>query len=253
MTFSALATTAAGQRYILCMHDDAESGLVAYLPRDEWYRVQHTGIPVRFDPRDVLLRQGDTTQRVHVVVSGCVKIARSESDGSRAILTLRAAGDVVGDLAAVDLQPSSATVTALTTTVTRVLSGPQFRRFLTRPAFAAGFATYTVSRLRTSDAQRTALAVLPVRERLIRALVRLNQESLRADGRPAIRLSQEELAELVGASRNAVVAELTALREAGIVVTGRREVTIVDPEALSGRSHGFRPELGREPPGSRRR
>ncbi|MDG4832912.1 Crp/Fnr family transcriptional regulator [Solwaraspora sp. WMMD1047] len=228
------------------MRDDGESGLVAHLSQDEWHRVQNTGIPVRFEPRDVLLRQGDTTQHVHVLLAGCVKIVRSENDGSCAILTLRAAGDVVGDLAAVDLQPRSATVTALTTTVTRLLTGPQFRRFLTRPAFAMGFASYTVNRLRASDAQRTALAVLPVRERLARALIQLDQASRRADGRSAIRLSQAELAELVGASRNAVVAELTALREAGIVATGRREVTIVDPTALSVRSHGFRPELGRE-------
>jgi hypothetical protein len=46
-----------------------------------------------------------------------------------------------------------------------------------------------------------------------------------------------------------VVVELTALRKAGIVVTGRREVTILDQAALSGRSHGFRPKLGREPRG----
>jgi CRP-like cAMP-binding protein len=229
------------------MLDYREFGLVAHLPQDEWRRVQNTGVPVRFEPGAVLLRQGDTTQHVHVVVAGCVKIVRSERDGSRAMLTLRSAGDVVGDLAAVDLQPRSATVTALTTTVTRLLTGPQFRRFLTRPAFATGFATYTVSRLRSSDTQRSALAVLTVRERLARALLELDRESRRADGRPVIRLSQAELAELVGASRNAVVAELTALREAGIVATGRRAVTIVEPAALSGRSQGFRPELGREP------
>ncbi|MET0416706.1 MAG: Crp/Fnr family transcriptional regulator [Actinoplanes sp.] len=235
------------------MRDHGESGLVAHLPQDEWHRVQHTGIPVRFEARDVLLRQGDATQHVHVILAGCVKIVRSESDGSRAILTLRAAGDVVGDLAAVDRQPRSATVIALTSTVTRLLTGPQFRRFLTRPAFAAGFTTYTVSRLRSSDAQRAALAMLPVRERLARALIQLDLESRRADGRSAIRLSQTELAELVGASRNAVVAELTALREARIVATGRRAITIVNPAALSNRSHGFRPEMGREPRGPGRR
>ncbi|MGC4900486.1 Crp/Fnr family transcriptional regulator [Micromonospora echinospora] len=174
------------------MRDYGDSGLVAYLPQDEWHRVQNTGIPVRFEPRAVLLRQGDTTQHVHVVVAGCVKIVRSEGDGSRSMLTLRAAGDVVGDLAAVDLQPRSATVIALTTTVTRLLIGPQFRRLLTRPAFASGFTTYTVSRLRSSDAQRSALAVLPVRERLARALLQLNRESRRADGQPAIRLSQAD-------------------------------------------------------------
>lgn len=214
------------------MYDYGESGIAAHLPQDEWRRLQHTGILVRFEPRDVLLRQGDTTEHVHVLLAGCVKVVRSESDGGRTILTLRAAGDVVGDLAAVDLQPRLATVTALTTTVTRLLTGAQFRQLLTRPAFATGFASYTVSRLRSSAAQHTALAVLPVRERLARALIQLDQEGRRADGRPAIRLSQAELAELIGASRNAVVAELAALRGAGIVVTGRREITIVDPGAL---------------------
>jgi hypothetical protein len=82
-------------------------------------------IPVRFEPHDVLLRQGDTSHHVHVVLAGCVKVMRSESDGSRMILTRRAAGDVVADLAAVDLQPRLATVTALTTTVTRLLTGSQ--------------------------------------------------------------------------------------------------------------------------------
>jgi CRP/FNR family cyclic AMP-dependent transcriptional regulator len=235
------------------MPDHGESGFAARLPQDEWNRVQNTGIPVRFEPRDVLLRQGDTTQHVHVVLAGCVKIVRSESDGSRAILTLRAAGDVVGDLAAVDLQPRSATVTALTTTITRLLTGAQFRRLLTRSDFATAFATYTVSRLRSSDAQRTALAVLPVRERLARALIQLDRESRRAGGRGAIRLSQAELAELIGASRNAVVAELTALRKAGVVRTGRRDVSVVDTAALSGRSQPFCPELGREQHGSDRR
>ncbi|KXK58346.1 hypothetical protein AWW66_30290 [Micromonospora rosaria] len=215
--------------------------------------MQDTGIPVRFEPRDVLLRQGDNTQHVLVVLAGCLKVVRSEIDGSRALLTLRFAGDVVGDLAAVDLEPRSATVTALTTAVTRLLTGPQFRRLLTRPAFAAGFAAYTVSRLRASDAQRAALAVLSVRERLARAMIHLDRESQRADGRAGIRLSQVELAELVGASRNAVVTELTALRAAGIVTTGRWEITVVDPMALSVWSHAFCPVLGRERPGLGRR
>jgi hypothetical protein len=67
--------------------------------------------------------------------------------------------------------------------------------------------------------------VLPVRERLARALIQLDRETRRADGWFTIRLSQVELAELVGAARNAVVAELTVLRGAGIVATGRRQIT----------------------------
>jgi CRP/FNR family cyclic AMP-dependent transcriptional regulator len=202
-------------------------GLLAYLPQPEWRNVCAGGIPVHYPPRTVLLRQGDQTEHVHVIVAGCVKATRCEPDGSQALLTLRAAGDVVGDMAAVDRRPRSATITALTDVITHLLSGEQFRRFLTRPAVAAGFAAYTVGRLREADKQRTELAVLPVGQRLARTLLRLN----RASG-PAIRLPQRELAELIGASRNAVVAELARLRDQGIVVTGRREISIVDPARL---------------------
>ncbi|WFE28264.1 Crp/Fnr family transcriptional regulator [Solwaraspora sp. WMMD791] len=220
------------------MQDREKLGLVAHLPPEEWQQVQQAGVAARFAPRAVMLRQGDTGQHVHVILAGCVKVVRSESDGGHAMLTLRAAGDVVGDLSAVDQMARSATVTALTPTVTRLLSGPQFRHFLNRPAFAAGFAAYTVRRLRDADEQRVAMAVLPVRDRLARTLLHLDREVRRSTGRPGIGLAQSELAELVGASRNAVVTELTALREAGIVTTGRRTVVIVDPAALSDWSAG---------------
>lgn len=202
-------------------------GLLAYMPQQEWRNVCASGIAVHFPPRAVLLRQGDRTEHVYVIVAGCVKATRCEPDGSQALLTLRAAGDVVGDMAAVDRRPRSATVTALTDVITHLLGGEQFRRFLARPTVAAGFAAYTVGRLREADRQRTELAVLPVRQRLARTLLRLDQA-----GGPAIRLPQWELAELIGASRNAVVAELARLRDQGIVMTGRREISIGDPARL---------------------
>ncbi|GAA2877713.1 Crp/Fnr family transcriptional regulator [Actinoplanes cyaneus] len=208
-------------------------GLFAYVPEREWRSICAAGISVQFQPSSVLLRQGDPTEHVHVIVAGCVKATRCEVDGSQALLTLRAAGDVVGDMSAVDRRPRSATVTALTEVITYWLSGEQFRRFLARPAMAAGFAAYTVGRLRESDRQRTEMAVLPVRQRLARTLMRLNREGSRASGRLPIRLPQRELAELIGASRNAVVAELAALRAQGIVVTRRRETEVVDLERLA--------------------
>ncbi|GIF07421.1 Crp/Fnr family transcriptional regulator [Actinoplanes siamensis] len=209
------------------MHQGA--GLLAHLAPPEWRDICAAGIPVHFRTSSVLLRQGDPTDHVHVIVAGCVKATRCEPDGSQALLTLRAAGDVVGDLAAVDRGPRSATVTALTDVISHLLSGEQFRRILARPTVAAGFAAYTVGRLREADRHRTEMAVLPVRQRLFRTLLRLD----RAAGRPPIRLPQRELAELIGASRNAVVAELAALRRQGVVATGRREIEVVDLERLA--------------------
>lgn len=206
-------------------------GLYAHLSPPEWHNVCAAGVPVHYQPRAVLLRQGESTEHVHIIVAGCVKATRSESDGSQALLTLRAAGDVVGDLSAVDRRPRSATVTALTDVITHLLSGEQFRRFLTLPSVAAGFAAYTVGRLREADRQRTEMAVLSVRQRLARTLLRLDRAGGHTPG--PIRLPQWELAELVGASRNAVVAELASLRDQGIVVTRRRQIDVVDSERLT--------------------
>ncbi|MDR7277034.1 Crp/Fnr family transcriptional regulator [Catenuloplanes atrovinosus] len=208
-------------------------GLFGSLPEAEWKGILQVGVPVRFAPRDMIFRQGDRGRHVHVILAGCVKIARCEPDGAQAMLTVRAAGDVVGDFAALDGQPRFATVTALTTVLTQLLTGDQFRDFVSRPTVAPGFATYTVDRLREADIQRTELAVLPVRQRLARALLRLEEENRRIPGRPPVSLPQQELAELVGASRNAVVGELSALRAAGVLRTGRRLVVIVDVDALS--------------------
>ncbi|MEV6349516.1 Crp/Fnr family transcriptional regulator [Actinoplanes sp. NPDC051851] len=208
-------------------------GLFAHLAQQEWQRLCDAGIPVHFPPRAVLLRQGDPTEHVHLIVAGCVKATRCEPDGSQALLTIRSAGDVVGDMAAVDRRPRSATVSALTDVVTHLLSGEQFRRFLAIPPVATGFATYTVGRLREADLQRAEMAVLPVRRRLARTLLRLDREARHLPGRPPVRLPQWELAELIGASRNAVVAELTVLRDQGVVVTRRREIAIADERRLA--------------------
>lgn len=208
-------------------------GLFGTLPETEWEQILQVGVRVRFAARDLLFRQGDQGRHVHVILAGCVKVARCEPDGAQAMLTVRAAGDVVGDFAALDGRPRFATVTALTTVLTQLLTGDQFRGFVSRPDVSRAFTRYTVDRLREADIQRTELAVLPVRQRLARALLRLAEENRRIPGRPPVSLPQQELAELVGASRNAVVGELSALRAAGVLRTGRRAVTIVDAGALA--------------------
>jgi CRP-like cAMP-binding protein len=209
------------------------AGLFAHLREDEWHEIRRVGLPVRFEPRQFLLAQGDESQHVHVILAGCVKVMRCEADGGRAILTIRGAGDVVGDLAAVAGRPRLASVTALTVVFTQYLTGNQFRHFVARPTVASGFAAYLATRLRDADIQRTELAVLPVRQRLARALLRIDTDNRRLPEQPPISLAQQDLAELVGASRNAVVTELAALRGARVVSTRRREVVVRDRPALT--------------------
>jgi CRP/FNR family transcriptional regulator, cyclic AMP receptor protein len=195
------------------------------VPAAEWADLVSAGVPVRFLGRQILFHQGEAGRHVFVVQEGTVKVLRLESDGGQALLSVRTSGDVVGDMAVLDQGVRSATVVALGRVHAQMVTAAQFRTFVARPSVAPGFALYTVERLRQSDIQRSELALLPVRTRLARTLLRLAVDS-------AVDLAQQDLARYVGASRNAVVEELSTLREAGIVSTRRQSIGICDITSL---------------------
>jgi len=206
--------------------------LSTYLAASDWVALRSTGARCHLDAGSPLFRQGDDGDWVYVILQGVAKVTRSEPAGKSAILAIRTAGDVVGDMAAVDGGRRSATVTTLTPLVCQVMAGPVFRRFIDQPSAAAAFARYTVWRLREADRHRAEIAVLPVRQRLARALLRLDEAAASVGHQRAFELPQQDLADLIGASRNAIVLALGVLRAEGVIDTSRRQVTVVDPVAL---------------------
>ncbi|BCL13272.1 transcriptional regulator [Micromonospora sagamiensis] len=207
-------------------------GLASYLSTPEWVAMCSLGTRCRMEADYQLFHQGDEGDHAYVILRGAVKVVRGEPVGKSAILTIRGAGDVVGDLAVMDGGPRSGTVSTLTPMVVRVVPGASFKRFIERPSVTAAYARYTVNRLRQSDVQRTEIAVLPVRQRLARALLRLYVTADAAGSQRAFDLPQQDLAELIGASRNAVVLALGVLRAEGVIDTHRMRVSILDVDAL---------------------
>ncbi|MGA5299479.1 Crp/Fnr family transcriptional regulator [Nucisporomicrobium flavum] len=195
--------------------------LASRIPREDWTDLISAGIPVWFLNRQILFHQGDAGRHVYVLRAGSVKVVRTEADGGQAILTVRTVGDVLGDMAALDSSVRSATVVAMGRVAAQMVPAAQFRAFVSRPSVAPGFALYTVDRLREADLQRSEMALLPVRVRLARTLLRLLDGSV-------VRMPQQDLARYAGASRNAVVEELGLLRAAGIVHTGRGTTVVRD-------------------------
>lgn len=208
------------------------AGLSAQLPANGWSDLIRLGTPAWFERREILFRQGEAGQYVYAILAGAVKVVRGEANGGQAVLTLRLPGDVVGDMAALDGQVRSASVIAITSVHARSIPADDFCAFIDRPSAAAGWSRYASLRLRESDEQRTELAVLPVRQRLARGLLRLEQLAGKLGGGFTVELPQHDLAQFVGASRNAVVIELTALRKAGVLVTRRGRVIVRDVAAL---------------------
>ncbi|MFB7453963.1 Crp/Fnr family transcriptional regulator [Streptomyces sp. NPDC057027] len=189
-----------------------------------------------YEPGEVMIRERDTTAYVLALLSGWSVVSVGTERGSRLILALRGAGEVVGDLAAVDRGPRSATVTALGTVEAVAVSGDRFRRFLAaRPHATALIMRQLATRLRSADVERRALASETVLQRLAARLLELAERAgRRADGGTVLELPlpQHDLAAAIGATREAVAKALRLLREQDVVRTAHRTVVVLDMPVL---------------------
>lgn len=184
-----------------------------------------------------VFREGEMSSNVVLVVSGLVKVWCTADDGRESVLAFRGPGHLLGELAVVDLAPRSANATAFVDSELRLVSADEFRSYVgSRPAAAVAVLRTVVARLRAADLRRVEFGSTDVAVRLVRRLLELADEhgAPREGGGVKIDLAitQEELAAMVGASREAVTRALRSLREAGLVVTARREIALCDVALL---------------------
>ncbi|MEI5034024.1 Crp/Fnr family transcriptional regulator [Streptomyces sp. S1A(2023)] len=199
-----------------------------------------------------LLTEGDRTGHVVIVERGWVTVSHVTDRGAtRLILGLRGPGELLGEMAALDQHPRSATVRALGTVEASVIGGDAFRRFLaTHPRVSGLVIRQLTFRLRSADQERSALASLTVLQRLASRLTELARTATTGPYAPpapgpgatgaVVHLAQDELAATVGATREAVAKALRLLRTQGIVRTGTRRVEILDPALLALLAEGHR-------------
>ncbi|GAA4896530.1 Crp/Fnr family transcriptional regulator [Streptomyces coeruleoprunus] len=206
------------------------------LTRQDRLALLAEGSPRTYAPGDVMIRERDTSAYVLALLSGWAVVSVETERGARLILALRGAGEVVGDLAAVDQGPRSATVTALGRVEAVSVSGDRFRRFLaSRPHATSLIMRQLSTRLRSADVERRALASATVLQRLAARLAELAGRT----GRPGdggtvldIPLPQHDLAAAIGATREAVAKALRQLREQNVVRTAQRRVVVTDMPVL---------------------
>jgi len=187
-----------------------------------------------------LVFEGDSGGSVMVIESGRVKIVSSTTDGDEMILAVRGAGHVIGDLAVLSSRPTSAAVVAIDEVGVTVLPGRRYLEFLeTRPVTMLALIGRLISALRESDAKLLELATADTERRVARRLLDLVDHGTerRGEGLELLTtVSQEELAGMCGASREAVGRVLRQFRDDGLVQTDRRRILITDLEALRDRA-----------------
>jgi CRP/FNR family transcriptional regulator, cyclic AMP receptor protein len=192
-----------------------------------------------YPARATILYEGDEPHEVLVVRTGEVKVATS-IDGREVVLDVLGAGDLVGELAAIDGRPRSASVVTLTPAEVVVVPTAAFTDFLAeRPAAAMCLLRSVAGRLRDTSRRQVEYGALDAVGRVCRRILELAERSGAAVGGTIVvrtPLTQAEVAAWAGLSREAVVKALQSLRRLGWVTTGPGTITVHDIEAVRARA-----------------
>lgn len=193
-----------------------------------------------FSGGETLIHEGQAETSVFLLLAGCAKVLAAS--GERTLLAVRTGGDLVGEIAALDAGPRSATVVvSRRSSITAChLDRAGFLAVLDQDAAAARIVTTSVTaKLRTATRRRRAFGVAPL-ARLARLIVDLTDEYGRAVAPTAwviaLDLTQQEMGELIGGSEATVYRAMRALRNRGIVeISGRRLIVknLADLEAAA--------------------
>ena len=190
----------------------------------------------RAAPGDILLHQGARENHVILLHDGISKVTMLTGDGSESLLAIRVSGDLIGEMSALNDRPRSATVTTCTTTSYSTIRRGQLQTYLAQwPEAALALAGMVADRLRWANQFRVEFTAYPAKVRIARVLAKIAI----AYGRRTLtgleigfELTQLELASLCGTAEVTVQKALRDLRQARLIVTGYRSITILNLDGL---------------------
>jgi CRP/FNR family cyclic AMP-dependent transcriptional regulator len=181
------------------------------------------------DRGTLLNREGARPDQVWVLLSGEVEVFRDDPSGHRTVLVIHSAGEVLGELSAIDGRPMSASSVVTRAGSALVLAADRFAELCRRrPALAWIVTVQVAHRLRVSNDGRVRQRA-EVRDRTVLALLDLAGA---ATGPVVLPVTQQRLADLVSAALISITRALDDLRELGAIRTNRGRIEIPDPGAL---------------------
>ena len=185
------------------------------------------GGQVRSMPRNsVFIHEGERGDSLFVILSGRAKVFVADADGREMVLDIHGPGDYVGEMA-LDGHPRAASVMAMEPTVCSVLTRDALRAaIVANPDLAMSLIFTLIERMRIATEKVRNLALMDVYGRVARLLLSLAVEQ--PDGKLVVpeRLTQQDIADRVGASRDMVSRIFKDLTTGGYVTVVDRQITI---------------------------
>jgi CRP-like cAMP-binding protein len=211
---------------------DADVGLVMQIAQKR-----------RFEARRVIVRQGDADGDLYAVLRGNLKVTACDRHGKEIVMSLMQAGDVFGEIAFLDGGARSATVTSLDACELLVIRRPDFLLLLRRvPTISMALLNVMAKRIRRLSESAQDSAFLDVKSRLAKRLVDLADQfgTPLGSGQVAlkVRLSQQELGDMVQATRESVNKCLREWAKEGIIQQNGRQLVIEDRQRLGALAGG---------------
>ncbi len=180
----------------------------------------------KFSKNTIIINEGDETDSLYVILSGKVKVFLSDEQGKEIILNIEGPGEHFGEIALLDEAPRSASVMTLEPSSFLIISKADFKDCLAKnPNIAIGLIKELTSRIRMLTGNVKGLALRDVYGRVTETLLHLAKED---NGKLVIteKLTQQDLANRVGASREMVSRILKDLTAGGYIKVEDKKIAI---------------------------
>lgn len=181
---------------------------------------------VSFKKNTQVITQGDNSRSLFIIINGRLKVFANDEDGSQTIFTFLGEGDFFGELSLLDSAPRSASVITVDDTTLLTLSHQHFNTVLEKhPEMCQPLFSALTARIRQMDETICNLTSRDIYGRLVQVLYKEAQQG--ADGKLMTqRLTHQDLAEMIGSSREMVSRILKDLRTGGYISIEQKQITI---------------------------
>jgi len=191
--------------------------LLSVLSEDELALLSRVVSRKSYARGSLILGAGDPTDSLYVLISGRIKVFMSDMDGKEVILAILGPNEFVGEMGLIDNSPRSANVVALEPCEVVCISKPDFKRCLSENFdMAMTVMRGLVKRLREADNLIGSLALMDVFGRVARLLLE-TAEVVNGEKVVTRKLSKQDIARMIGASREMVSRVMKHLQQAGYI------------------------------------
>jgi len=191
---------------------------------------------VRIAQHSNVYTSGDQDEMVYFIASGQVKLLLHSANGKECPLAIHVAGDIFGELCISGLGPRRETATAMKQTMVKKIPCDQFLARLSRDSLSEGFMRYMAVRIADQQQVIANLVTVDTEQRLGQTLLQLARTLGKKDPRSIrieLKVSHEELSEMIGTTRPRISFFMQRFRNLGLIETNSDHFLIIKEHKLT--------------------